>query len=157
MNIIPLKVHRQSIASLLSLMVMKQNELNTIMGKNLKRLRIQAGFTQEYLGELLSALSIEEKEVTQGLIARWESGEKGFGKKVIINLCKIFKNHPYEFYLEPDTPLPITDIERKALFAVREAEKMGLPHVAEESCEYIIHRLQKIKKGGNIENYSGVK
>lgn len=117
---------------------MNQRDLNTIMGHNLKRLRIQANLTQEKLAEKLS--------ISQGLIPRWESGKKGIGKELLIKLCDTFKVQPYEFLIESNTPIPITALEQEGIRIIREAEKLNVKHIAEEAIEFTRHRLQIVKK-----------
>jgi len=118
---------------------MKKGEVDFIIGRNLKRLRNKENLTQEQLAEMLKIESIS-------LISDWERGVKGIGKDVLERLCNIFDVRPYEFYIENDTPLPSSDLERKALYMAREAEKLGVQYIAEEAVEYTTHRLQVVKK-----------
>lgn len=131
-------VYRQTKPLALTLLVMKREDIDTIMGLNLKRLRIKASLTQEALAELI--------DVSQGLIPRWESGIKGIGKEVLIKLCKALNVQPYEFYIDESTPLPATDLERKALFMARAAESSRLDYIAEEIIEYGSQRIERVKK-----------
>lgn len=138
MNLTTIAVYRQTAPCALTLLVMKREDIDIIMGINLKRLRIKASLTQESLAELI--------DVSQGLIPRWESGVKGIGKDVLIKLCKALDVAPYEFYIDDSTPLPATDLERKALFMARAAESARLDYIAEEIVEYGNQRIERVKK-----------
>lgn len=117
---------------------MEPADIDLIIGRNLRRLRVSRKLSQERLGEMVSCIHTK--------ISALENGKEGMGKDIMTRICKALNVHPYEFYIEPDTPLPATALEKKALFTVREAEKMGVGYVAEEACEYTAHRIQTIKK-----------
>lgn len=80
-----------------------------------------------------------------------ENAVRGMGKEIMSRLCNIFKVEPAEFYIDRETPIPATELEKKALYTIREAEKLGVSYIAEESIEYTKHRLETIKKTGKTE------
>ncbi len=96
---------------------MKKGEIDKIIGQNLRRLRLSFKMTQEALAELLEIENCS-------LISDWERGVKGIVKDVLTRLCNIFNVRPYEFYIEDNTPISMSELERKALFIVREAQKI---------------------------------
>lgn len=116
----------------------RKKDIDCLMGRNLKRMRLERLLTQERLAELLG--------ISQGLIPKLEGGTKGIGKNLLTRLCSILKVRPYEFYIEKDTPLVNTDLEKKALYMVREAEKMQVAYIAEEAIAYTAHRVDTVKK-----------
>lgn len=132
------QLYRQNTSSFISFSVKSIKDIDKLIGKNLKRLRVQHKFTQDKLGELIG--------VDGNVIARVEGSILGMGKKMMIKLCDVFKVNPYEFYIEHDTPLPATDLEKKALYMAREAEQLHVEYIAEESLEYTLHRLEVVKK-----------
>ena len=90
-------------------------------------------------------------KVDGNVIARIESSILGMGKRMMYKICKVLGVGMYEFYINHDTPIFSTDLEKKALFITRDAEKMGVGYIADESCEYVAHRLETIKKGETQE------
>jgi len=113
-------------------------DINVIKGKNLRRIRLLLKMTQPEIGEITND--------SGGNVSAMESGKRTLSDRKIGILCDKLKISFYEFSIEPDTPLPATELERKALYTVREAEKLGVAYIAEEVCEYTAHRLDIIKK-----------
>jgi transcriptional regulator with XRE-family HTH domain len=113
-------------------------DINVIKGRNLRRIRLHLKMTQREIGEIIND--------SEGNVSAMESGKRTLSDRKIGILCDKFKISFYEFSIEPDTPLPATDLERKALYTIREAEKMGAGYIAEEACNFTVHRLDIIKK-----------
>ena len=109
---------------------MKFKELNTLMGVNLRALRLESKLTQEQLAGRLG--------IAGGLIPRWETGSKGFSKSVILKLCEIFNVKPYVFYMDDRSALITSHHERKIVYKLREAEKLGVDDLIVEHCDVII-------------------
>lgn len=142
MNIVTNLGHGQKGNKILLLYVQKR-EIDVMVGRNLKRLRIHSGMTQEGLAEKLNITS-------SGLIPQWESGVKGIGKNVLEKLCVIFNVRPYEFYIEDKTPLITDEDEKDLLITFREAKELG-GAVAEKIPEFgrfIITQTKKSKRTG---------
>lgn len=114
------------------------DDIDKLLGKNLRRIREMKGISQEKLAEMINTPATR--------LSAYETGREGMGKDIMMRICKSLNVRPYEFYIENDTPIPATDLERKALYTAREAEKIGAGNIAEEAIEYTAHRLQVIKK-----------
>lgn len=112
------QVYRQNTLGRLEFYVKTVKDIDRLIGKNLKRLRISKGFTQDELGELAG--------VDGNVIARIEGSILGLGKKNMLKICRALNINMYEFYINHDTPLPASDLEKKALYTAREAEKLGV-------------------------------
>ena len=113
-------------------------DIDKIIGINLKRIRIERGMGQEEFAQKIS--------ISKQRLSAYENAKEGLGKDVMSRICTVYNIDPYEFYIEDDTPLPATELERKALYTIREAEKMGAGYIAEEACNFTKHRLDIIKK-----------
>ena len=113
-------------------------DIDALIGQNLKRIRLSKKLSQDHLAELV--------QIPKSLISGAENNKRGIGKDILSRLCKALNVQPYEFYLDEKTPLPISDLERKAIYAVREAEHSGVGYIAEETCTYLSHRVNTIKK-----------
>lgn len=131
-------VYRQNAYKFISFGMYNAKQINALIGRNLKRLRVRAGLTQEKLGEMIGVNGV--------VIAQIESGIRGMGKDLMARLCNVLKVEPVEFFIDDTTPIPASELEKKALFTVREAEKLGIRYIAEESTEYLSHRLSIVKK-----------
>lgn len=131
------------------LLIMKTGELNTITGRNIRRLRKGHGFTQEKLANLIKAKTSH--------ISEMENGKRGIGEKIIVRLCNVFKVEPYEFYVNDYSPMPLTPLEFKALRMIKEAEKMKAKHIINEICEFANYRINSMKKEMGTKNKRQVK
>ena len=109
---------------------MTDSELNKMMGSNLRKLRRESRMTQEQLAERL--------QVSGGLIPKWESGAKGIGKKVLVKLCVVFNVQPYVFCRDERIPLITNPREQEMVYAIREAERLGVCEQIEQYCTFII-------------------
>ncbi len=113
-------------------------DINEIVGKNLKRLRDNAGFTQEQLAKLAGT--------SKGYISDIERGIRNLGKDVMERFCKTFKVESWEFHITNNSPIASTNLQSKALEMAKEAEISHVEYVAEENIEYTINRIKTIKK-----------
>jgi transcriptional regulator with XRE-family HTH domain len=132
------QVYRQKNLYSVVLGVKSIKDLNKLIGSNLKRIRLKKGLTQEKLGEMIN--------VDGNVIARIEGGIIGLGKRNMIKLCNALGIEPAEFFIDNTTPLPSSELEQKALYMAREAEKLGVEYIVEEAVEYTMHRLTVVKK-----------
>ena len=112
-------------------------DIDKLIGKNLKRLRLEKKLTQEKLGELIG--------VDGNVIARIEGNILGLGKKSMSKICNVLNVKPYEFFIEEDTPVIENEYEKEVLKISREAKALG-NMVAESISKYgrfIIAETQK--------------
>lgn len=114
---------------------MHSKDINIIIGRNLKRLRINAGLTQDGLGDLLGIDGVS--------IAHIEGAIRGMGKDLMSRLCDVLNVRPYEFYLEEEEPIPVKRSEKELLYKIREAESLQL---GEDIVSYIDYRLRRKKE-----------
>ncbi len=119
---------------------MKNSELNKLMGRNLKKLRMQTRMTQEKLAEQL--------QVSIGLIPKWEAGSKGIGKKVLLKLCRVFNVRPYVFFVDEKAPYIACPRERIVVVKLREAERIGIADAIEQFSEFIVIRAKTKQDSG---------
>ena len=119
---------------------MDYKSIDFLIGKNLKRLRLKAGLTQEELADLL--------KISHGLIPKWESGKKGMGKKVIARLCNILKAQLHEFFIDKNTPLIKDELEQESIALFREAKDIDEDSARKilEYGKFIIKESKKTKK-----------
>ncbi len=119
---------------------MKIEDLDKVMGINLAKLRTERRLTQEQLAERIL--------VNPKLVHKWERGTKGIGKKVLINLCDVFKVRPYVFYVDEKSPFIRNSREREILCKVREAEKLGVADMIEQFGSFVVGHAKKMQNGG---------
>lgn len=113
-------------------------DIDILIGKNLKRLRQERGLSQEKLAELIGTPATR--------LSAYEHGREGMGKNIMARICAVLNVRPYEFFLENNSLAPATELEKKALYMARVAEKMGVSYIAEEMVAYTTHRIDEIKK-----------
>lgn len=65
-----------------------KKELDRLMGRNLKRLRVEQGWSQEYLAELIDS--------DRRYISALENG-RGIGSAVLLKLCAVFQTSEESF------------------------------------------------------------
>lgn len=123
---------------------MKNGELNIITGHNIRRLRKMHGFTQEELANRIQAKTSH--------ISEMENGKRGIGEKIIIRLCNVFKVEPYEFYVNSNSPIPVTPLQYKGLNVIKQAEQIEADHIVNEVCEFAKYRIDLLKKGKRIKS-----
>lgn len=131
------QVYRQKNLSFISLCMENIKDIDRLIGRNLKRLRLKSGLTQDKLGELT--------DVDGNVIARIEGGILGMGKKMMFKLCNVFKIEPYHFYLTDKSPLLKDEREKELLRTYREIEHLD-SHVADEYIKYGTWRLEKTEE-----------
>lgn len=112
--------------------------IDALIGQNLKRLRLLKGLSQDALAEMV--------QIPKSLISAAENDKRGIGKDIMTRICKALNVQPYEFYLDENTPLPATELEKKALFMARAAGSAKLDYIAEEIVEYGNQRIERLKK-----------
>ena len=122
---------------------MKPGELNIITGHNIRRLRKRDEYTQEELANRIKAKTSH--------ISEMENGKRGIGEKIIVRLCNVFKVEPYEFYVNHNSPIPLTPLEYKALNTIKQAQQMKAEHVVTEVCEFARYRLGLVKKESRVQ------
>jgi len=123
---------------------MKAGELNIITGHNIRRLRKMHEYTQEELANRIKAKTSH--------ISEMENGKRGIGEKIIVRLCNLFKVEPYEFYVNHDSPVPLTPLEYKALNVVKQAQQMKAEHIVNEVFEFTRYRLDLFKRELRVQN-----
>lgn len=104
---------------------------------NLKRIRESRNLSQEKLAEMINT--------KKPRISALENGKEGMGKAIMERLCRTFNIRPYEFYLEPDTPIIEDEKEKELLYTFREAKALG-DVVAENIPKYGRFIIQETKK-----------
>ncbi len=112
-------------------------DIDKLIGENLKRIRLAKGLTQDRLAEMVI--------IPKALISDTENNKRGIGKDIMSRICKALNIKPYEFYLEPDTPIIEDDLEKETLSTLREAKKFGIM-VAEKIPEYGRFVIKEAKK-----------
>lgn len=140
-------VYRQNAKEILCLDMLDSKNIDKIIGNNLKRLRAKSGFTQDKLGEMIGVDGV--------VIAQIEGSIRGMGKSIMSRICKALDIQPYEFYIDEKTPLPASELEKKALYMAREAEHSHLDYIAEEIIEYGKQRIERVKKQKKVVSYKG--
>lgn len=74
---------------------MNVKDIDTIIGFNLRRLRLSKKLSQEKLGQLINNPPTK--------ISALENGKEGLGKELMTKICNVLNIRPAEFYIEPDT------------------------------------------------------
>lgn len=68
--------------------------MGTSIGRNIKKIRLQHGLTQDQLGKILG--------VNKSAVQKYESGDvKNLKRETIKRLCNHFRVYPYSFIFEP--------------------------------------------------------
>lgn len=130
--------YRQNTNKIRYLAVYDAKQIDKVIGRNLKRLRLANGLTQAKLGDWIN--------VDGNVIAQLEGGIIGMGKDIMARLCNALKVEPADFYISEQTIVPATELEKKALFMARAAESAKLDYIAEEIVEYGKQRIERVKK-----------
>lgn len=118
-------VYRQKIIQNVHLSYMNAKDIDILVGKNVRRLRKRTGLTQDQLGEKIG--------VDGNVIAQIEGAIRGMGKSIMARLCSAMKVHPWEFYIDQDTPITADASERSVVETLRSARPLG---VAEDFVKY---------------------
>lgn len=117
---------------------MKNNDLNILIGLNLRRLRLERSLTQDQLADRL--------QVSTGLITKWEAGRKGIGKRLLLKLCKSLNVKPCLFYVDKNTPYITSSRERDIVCMLREAEKAGVVEMIEQFTQFIVNQAKNKRR-----------
>jgi|GEM_PF-6538847 len=120
---------------------MKLQDLNILMGRNLRKLRLERSLTQDQLADRL--------RVSSNLVTKWEAGRKGIGKKLLVKLCKALNVKPSLFYVDEKTTYITSTRERDIVCMLREAEKMGVVETIEQFCTFIVGQARKKERAVN--------
>ena len=89
--------------------------LNKVIGKNLKELRRENGYTQEQVSNYLG--------ITQSNLSKIENGERNFNMTLLDKLCLLYN-------CSPEYLLGETDTHERSRIAFRSDEKVDLNVVA---------------------------
>ena len=89
--------------------------MNKVIGKNLKELRRENGYTQEQVSKYLG--------ITQSNLSKIENGERNFNMTLLGKLCLLYN-------CSPEYLLGETDSYEKSSIAFRSDEKVDLNVVA---------------------------
>jgi transcriptional regulator with XRE-family HTH domain len=100
-----------NIGILLTMDCMEVNDLDILIGRNLRRLRESKGMSQEQLGIKIGNRASK--------ISAVENGKEGLGKALMLKICSVLKVQPIEFYLTNETPLIKDDNEMKLIERAR--------------------------------------
>ena len=120
---------------------MKNKDLDFLMGRNLRKLRLERNMTQDQLAE---RLGISNSTV----VTKWETGRKGIGKTLLLKLCKALNVKPSHFFVDEKTAFITNSRERDIVSMLREAEKMGVVETIEQFCTFVV--VQARKKEGPL-------
>ncbi len=130
-------LHGQRVINFIHSSVLNKDEIKLRIGRNLKRLRMSRGLTQDQLGAMLKPISVDGSH-----IAAIESG-KGVSDEVLARLCNALKADTWEFHLTEKTPIVKDAAEQQDLFRRREARAVG---VAEDTAGYETYKIKEAKK-----------
>lgn len=114
-----------------------EEDLDILIAGNLRRIRIERGWSQAELGKRL--------ELDKDKISAYENGHIMMGKSMMLRFCKALRIEPWEFYWTENTPVVINPREQARIYRFREEEKLG---IAEEIAQYEEYRIDKAKKRG---------
>lgn len=120
--------------------ITEMEDIDILIGKNLKRIRERAGLSQLKLALLIGT--------TPQRISAYETGRDGMGKDYMERVMRALKVEAWEFYITDSTPIVVDDYEREAIRIAREA---GALHVAEDIVRYGRFRIEEAKKKSRIE------
>ncbi len=115
---------------------MKHKDLNILMGRNLRKLRLERNMTQDQLAERLGLSN-------SCVVTKWEAGRKGIGKTLLLKLCKALNVKPSRFFVDEKTAYITSSRERDIVCMFREAEKMGVVETIEQCCMFIVGQARK--------------
>lgn len=121
---------------------MKHKDLNKLMGKNLRRLRLERNLTQDQLAERLGMSN-------SCTVTKWEAGRKGIGKTILLKLCRALNVRPSRFFVDEKTAYISSSREREIICMFREAEKAGVVETIEQFCMFIVGQARKKDRAQN--------
>lgn len=114
---------------------MRAEELDVLIGRNLRRLREARQISQKQLADTI--------QTPAPRISAYESGYEGMGKDIMARVCNALGVQPWEFYITDQTPCIVDENEKRILYTIREAEALG---VADDIERYGIFRIAEAKK-----------
>jgi transcriptional regulator with XRE-family HTH domain len=129
-----------------NLPLVKSEEIDILIGQNLRRLREAQKMSQGMLAEI--------SKTPQTRISAIESGREGMGKDLMTRMCNALKVDPWEFYWTDKTPVIKDKQEQLEIFRHREATMLG---VAEEVAKYETFRIDEAKKKEGLGRESASK
>lgn len=103
----------------------KAEDIDVLIGKNLRRIRERHDVSQEELAAMIGTPATR--------LSAYENGREGLGKDIMARVCRALKVEPWEFYWTEKTPIvrdarEMADIEQR-----REAEKVGIADMVREA------------------------
>ncbi|HAR45052.1 MAG TPA: hypothetical protein DCS05_02460 [Nitrospiraceae bacterium] len=119
-------IHGQKVISFIQLDVIKKEDIKTIMGRNVRRLRQEKKLTQDQLGAML------DPPVDGSHIAGMESG-RGISDEVLARLCNTLKAELWEFSWTEKTPIIRDAQELEDIKLRREAVRAGIDGMVREA------------------------
>lgn len=133
-NLLSISLNRQNGQESVDLLPMDANDINMIIGRNLRRIRKNRGWTQESLAEKIGVNTI--------LINQIENARKGMGKDVMARVCNVLQVRPWELYATEDTPV-VREDERRIWKLLREAGPLNLTENIAQYGKYLIDHAKK--------------
>lgn len=122
-------------------------DIDVLIGKNLRRLRLEKNISQESLAQMIGT--------TASRLSAYESGREGMGKDIMTRVCKALNVKPYEFYIEPSTPMAENDHEMQHLLLYREARQLGLADEIDRYTRYTVEH-EKSRQAEAHNQYTSV-
>ena len=120
------------------LFAMKPDDIDLLIGTNLRRLRENRKLSQEKLGDMIGCAKTK--------ISALENGKEGMGKDIMSRICNALKVEPIEFHFNETTPIATSPLQLRLLLEAKKAERYNLEYIAEENAAYLSQRLDTIKK-----------
>jgi transcriptional regulator with XRE-family HTH domain len=120
--------------------------LDQLIAANLRRLREQYALSQQALADMIG--------IDKSKISAWENGHAGVGKLWLEKLCTALKVRPYEFYIEPSTPIAENDQEMQHLLLYREARQLGLADEIDRYTRYTVEHEKSRRAEAHDQNPS---
>lgn len=98
------------------IMAKEKKAIDILQGRNVRRLRLDRGWSQEDLAERYSA---KFKFIQKSKVSGWESGSVPLGKTILYRLKVIFSCDDSEFRLSANADVPQNEIEKRFMFLGR--------------------------------------
>lgn len=103
----------------------RSEDIDILIGINLKRIRESHGLTQEQLSALIGTPATR--------LSSYEHGRDGLGKDIMARVCRALKVDLWEFYWTEKTPIVKDAREMADIQQRREAEKVGIADMVREA------------------------
>jgi len=127
------ELHKNKYLPIIS--IVKDLEINRLIGKNLRRLRDSRKLSLSKFADIVGS--------TPQRISGIENGREPMGKAMMEKICGQLNVRPWEFYIEEDTPLITDSSEKRQLELFREARALG---VAEEVTRYGMYQIEGARR-----------